>query len=184
MHHAHTLHDALPISLGRVIDRPRCVSEEGAEAGDKERDCHELSDGLEAVRAGRRFVHRRAVAFGARTLADDAALVAAELLANAVQHGEPPVVVCLRGAQDRLSLEVRDASSRSPVRPAPSTSNMTGRGLALVEALTTEWGIRREPDGGKTVWCELRTAPDANRVPEDLGAVLAQWEDDSATTEQ
>src|SRR5438270_1334402 len=81
-------------TLGRVIDRPRCVSEEGAEAGDKERDCHELSDGLEAVRAGRRFVHRRAVAFGARTLADDAALVAARSEEHTSELQSQSNIVC------------------------------------------------------------------------------------------
>ena len=166
------------------MDRQRCVSDEGAETGDIDSDCHELGDGLTSVRAGRRFVHSRALLVGARDLADDAALVAAELLANAVQHGLPPVTVCVRGADGRLLLEVRDGSSRSPVLPAPSTSNMTGRGLVLVEALTTEWGVRREPDGGKTVWCELRTDRAADRVPADLRAVLSQWEDNPATAEQ
>jgi serine phosphatase RsbU (regulator of sigma subunit) len=60
---------------------------------------------------------------------------------------------------------------------------MTGRGLTLVEALSADWGIRREPDGGKTVWCELRAGADTQQVPEDIGAVLAQWEDDGATAE-
>ena len=167
-----------------VIERRRCVSEEGAEAGDTDNDCHELGEGLESVRTGRRFVHQRALTVGARALADDAALVAAELLANAVQHGSPPVTVCVRGGRDQLRLEVRDGSARAPVRPAPSTGNMTGRGLALVEALTAEWGVRREPHGGKTVWCELRGGSRTPHVPDDLGPVLSQWEDDSTTAEQ
>ena len=168
------------------MDPPRCVSEEGAGAGatETDTDCHELGTGLESVRAGRRFVHTRAVTLGAADLADDAALIAAELLANAVQHGEPPVVVCVQGRQGALSIEVRDGSSRSPVQPAPSTSNMTGRGLALVEALSAEWGVRREPGGGKTVWCELRTDPASHSVPHDLSHLLSQWEDDAGAAEQ
>ena len=141
---------------------------------------HELGEGLEAVREGRRFVHRRAMELGAGDLADDAALVAAELLANAVQHGEPPVLVCARGDGESLSVEIRDASPRSPVIPALSTSNMTGRGLALVDALSSEWGVRREPDGGKTVWSVLRRTPTSANEGSDpqLDAMLAHWDDD------
>jgi hypothetical protein len=31
-----------------------------------------------------------------------------------------------------------------------------GRGLWLIEQLTTAWGINRHRDGGKVVWCTLR----------------------------
>ena len=172
-----------------MIDQERCVHgepEEDAASGTdplgiprRDEDCHELGDGLEAVRAARRFVHRRALDLGAADLADDAALVAAELLANAVQHGAPPVVVCARGGSTGLAVEIRDASPRSPVLPTLSTGNMTGRGLALVDALSSQWGVRREADGGKTVWCVLRSASSAepSRDPA-LDDVLAHWEDD------
>ena len=142
-------------------------------------DCHQLGEGLEEVREGRRFVHRRALALGAVDLADDAALVAAELLANAVQHGAPPVTVCARGDSAALAVEIRDSSPRSPVMPTLSTSNMTGRGLALVDALSSAWGVRREPDGGKTVWCVLRVATEDDSSRDiALDDVLAHWEDD------
>jgi serine phosphatase RsbU (regulator of sigma subunit)/anti-sigma regulatory factor (Ser/Thr protein kinase) len=167
-----------------MIDQQRRAPDPGADADGDEVGCHELGEGLDAVRAGRRFVHKRALMLGARDVADDAALVAAELLANAVQHGAPPIVVCARGESERLFLEVRDGSPRSPVRPTPSTSNMTGRGLTLVSALTTAWGVRREADGGKTVWCELAGAAAASGGNVGLDAILAQWEDDPQSVEQ
>jgi serine phosphatase RsbU (regulator of sigma subunit) len=153
-----------------------------------DRDClddgYELNEESDAVRAARHFVTERAQTLVPQ-LADDAALVAAELLANARMHGAPPVVVRVSGGEDRLRIEVQDASSRSPVRPAPSTTNMTGRGLALVQALSSAWGVRREPDGGKTVWCDLvvqsEPASDPATDPatvEDIDAILAQWQDE------
>ena len=32
---------------------------------------------------------------------------------------------------------------------------MTGRGLALVDAVSTRWGVDGDPAGGKIVWAEL-----------------------------
>jgi serine phosphatase RsbU (regulator of sigma subunit) len=95
------------------------------------------------------------VARGASQYVDDAVLVAGELLANAKQHGIAPVAVCVRGDLEALRVEVRDGSSRVPVRAARSTSNMTGRGMALVEAVASRWGVERVPGRGKTVWAEF-----------------------------
>ncbi len=122
---------------------------------------------------------------GALRYADDAALVAGELLANAVQHGLPPTVVCVSGDAQKLRLEVRDASRRAPVRPPPNMSNMTGRGLGLVEALTSRWGVARATAGGKTVWAEF----DGSGPARDHDAAAADptlaWsgDDDAAAAE-
>jgi serine phosphatase RsbU (regulator of sigma subunit) len=63
-----------------------------------------------------------------------------------------------------IRIEVEDASNRGPLRAAPSTTNMTGRGLALVEALADRWGVVPNPDGGKLVWSELGVEPAPGRV--------------------
>jgi serine phosphatase RsbU (regulator of sigma subunit) len=139
--------------------------------------CLVLDDRPEAVGVGRRFVEQQTVARGGSRFLDGAVLVAGELLANARQHGLAPVAVCVSGDRESLRIEVRDGSSRVPVRAARSTSNMTGRGLALVEALATRWGVVRGPEAGKTVWAEF--VGDQATVPDQVQDVgdLADWED-------
>ncbi|MGN6242461.1 MAG: ATP-binding protein [Motilibacteraceae bacterium] len=133
-----------------------------------------LGDGAEAVREGRRYVERELVALGATALVDDAALVAAELLANAMQHGRPPVDLRVSGGPGRVRVEVSDADPRPPVQPSPSTTNMTGRGMALVQALAARWGATPQPDGGKVVWAELE--PGTHRSADgDVEDLLAAW---------
>jgi serine phosphatase RsbU (regulator of sigma subunit) len=147
--------------------------------------CLDLGDRPDAARAGRHFVEEQVRARVADHLLDDAALVAAELLANARQHGAAPIVVCISGAGARLRLEVRDGSPRSPLRLTPSAANMTGRGLNLVEAVTTRWGFEREPSGGKIVWAEFDSdAEVGDHTDEDLDAILTAWTDDEVSAEQ
>src|SRR4051812_391429 len=164
---------------------PRCASEPGVDespAATGRRRCMHLEAGVTAVREGRRFVQAEALARGATAFADDAALVASELLANATQHGDPPLTVCVTGDGLRLRLEVSDASSRLPVRLGQSATNMTGRGLALVHAVSSTWGTQRTT-GGKTVWAEFTTgAPQSVTVDPDT--LRVQWSDEPAAEER
>lgn len=108
------------------------------------------------IRAARRFVERQVLARGGSAIAEEANLVAAELLANAVQHGRAPVTVDVRAQGELIRVEVRDADSRPPVRAARGvTANMTGRGLALVDAIANRWGVEQVPGDGKVVWAEF-----------------------------
>ncbi|MEV6206220.1 ATP-binding protein [Kitasatospora sp. NPDC051914] len=88
---------------------------------------------------------------------DDVLLVAAELLANAVDHAGGPVVMDLRLAPRarRMRIEVADASPARPrIRPA-RPEEPHHRGLRIVDHIAAAWGSR--PDGtGKTVWAALR----------------------------
>ncbi len=142
------------------------------------------ADGPSAARAGRRFVTEQVAALHALPVAHDAALVAGELVANAVHHGDPPVFVDVTGDSSCVRIAVSDANPRPPVRPVPSTGNMTGRGLALIDAVAARWGIERDPAGGKVVWAELEPVDRADRAGDiegiDVDALLASWEDDEA----
>ncbi len=68
-------------------------------------------------------------------VADDAALVATELVTNPVLHGGPDVRVRLRLLSEAVRLEVEDDGSGLPVTGQRSTVGTTGRGLVLVAAL-------------------------------------------------
>ena len=129
------------------------------------------------------FVAERVAALGFLPAAHDAALVAGELVANAVHHGDPPVWVEVSGNATCVRVGVHDGNPRPPVRPVASTGNMTGRGLALIDALAARWGVERGAPGGKIVWAELEPAGAADvaadvAVDVDVDALLAAWHDD------
>ncbi|MEV1011747.1 ATP-binding protein [Streptomyces sp. NPDC049881] len=106
-------------------------------------------------------------------LADDACLVATELVANAVQHGAPLpsrraapggaglLVLVLSVEAERLVIAVEDGAPQClPVERRPGDEDEHGRGLALVAALAAERGVE-QPSGRrvKRVWAALPLAP-------------------------
>jgi anti-sigma regulatory factor (Ser/Thr protein kinase) len=95
---------------------------------------------------------------------DTAALLVAELAANAVTHGRVPgrdfeVAVKLLGRT--LRIEVSDTrgelrpSGPGAYRPTPQPLAETGRGMLLVEALADRWDVLDRVPVGKTVVAEL-----------------------------
>ncbi|WP_405899905.1 ATP-binding protein [Streptomyces sp. NBC_00727] len=93
---------------------------------------------------------------------DTAAVLVAELAANAVTHGRVPgrdFEVTVRLIGRTLRIEVSDArGERRPpvggaVAPAPLAED--GRGLLLVEALAARWEVLDRVPVGKTVAAEL-----------------------------
>ncbi|MCF6521538.1 ATP-binding protein [Streptomyces sp. JJ36] len=127
-----------------------------------------FSQRLSATRRGARLARLLAVRqldvwgvpYGSR-LSEAAASVVAELTANAVLHGRVPgrdFLLALALGGDVLRVEVTDtrADRRPASRPrAPGPDDESGRGLLLVEALATCWGVAGEAPPRKTVWAEL-----------------------------
>ncbi|MFF1694494.1 ATP-binding protein [Streptomyces sp. NPDC058257] len=87
----------------------------------------------------------------------DVQLCVSELLSNVIRHlGEgTPVTVRLTGAQGRIRVAVTDPDPRAwPLLRRAGSDDETGRGLALLDAVSLRWGVEQGPDS-KTVWCEL-----------------------------
>jgi anti-sigma regulatory factor (Ser/Thr protein kinase) len=90
----------------------------------------------------------------------DAKLLLTELVANAIRHatrGIQAVIVRIR-MNHVVRVEVLDPGPMFHPDPRPpGTGAGSGRGLYLVDAVATAWGV--EPDEvGKKVWFELRLA--------------------------
>lgn len=90
------------------------------------------------------------------TLLNEAALVATELVANAVQHGSGRYLVFSVGrpAHSRVRIHVTDQSCIQPTLRSPDDEETKGRGLLLVSALSVGWGTDVHTSG-KTVWADV-----------------------------
>lgn len=94
---------------------------------------------------------------------DAAALVVSELVTNGILHARTDLEVTLLVEAGVVRIEVADGTSTLPVPKARSEHSGTGRGLTMIDAVASEWGVRIVPEGGKTVWAELALEPARHR---------------------
>jgi hypothetical protein len=102
--------------------------------------------------------------WGIGELADDAELVVSELATNALKASQSlqevrPFALCLRSDCKRLIIEVWDHSPREPRSALAGGDAEGGRGLLVVESLSTRWGYQRTGYSTKVVWAELNNPP-------------------------
>ena len=90
---------------------------------------------------------------------DTARLLVSEVVTNAVQHGHGPVTLRATLTNEDLLVEVGDQHTTMPTPAVAKTCDEHGRGLAIVEALSNEWGahpVGGSGEQGKTVWFRVR----------------------------
>ena len=111
----------------------------------------EFPSAASSVAAARHLVrddlHRRRVP---SRIIEDALLVVSELVANAVQHAQPRPAAGVPGRiglrwrvvhrQVRIQVTNAGAVNRPHVR-SPSPLGTAGRGLAIVNAVASDWGV-------------------------------------------
>lgn len=101
-----------------------------------------------------------------RPVINDAVLILSELVSNSVVHGDGTETIYVRLELDRwqgtLVGTVTDSGRGWPAPRESGEMDEGGRGLMLVDMLSTKWGVTREADGQhKTAWFCLRAAPSA-----------------------
>ncbi|MGH8888627.1 MAG: ATP-binding SpoIIE family protein phosphatase [Acidothermaceae bacterium] len=85
---------------------------------------------------------------------ETAALLVTELVSNASRQSDAFLDVRLSCTPTVLTVGVYDESHRLPHYSDPGTDDTSGRGLQLVELLSSRWGIETE-ERGKVVWFSL-----------------------------
>ncbi|MFD0310430.1 SpoIIE family protein phosphatase [Streptomyces sp. NPDC127119] len=116
----------------------------------------ELLGGTEAAPRARAFASGVLTSWRfAPDLHDLGVLAASELVANSLQHGTPPMRLRLRRTDRRLIVEVTDGDDHLPRRRRAEPADESGRGIAIIATIASNWGSRRAPGGGKAVWCEF-----------------------------
>lgn len=156
-----------------------------------------LNPRWDAVRAARDFTRDTLRHWDVGGLIDDIALVASELVTNALRHAlrvrpdapaaeESPRVPVQPTRDDggaprpslRVSLvhhgrqvvcAVSDPSSLGPITRAPDHIAESGRGLHLVDAFSRSWGWHPLAGAGKVVWALFELPQPPLPVPDGYG---------------
>jgi anti-sigma regulatory factor (Ser/Thr protein kinase) len=120
------------------------------------RDVVQLPPRLDAPGLARAWCADLLVGWGTGELAPDAVLVVSELVTNAVLHGEGAITIAVELRDDDVRVEVSDVGVGQPrVRPPADDEGNGGRGLRIVEAVASDWGVDGSPQGPTTVWAAL-----------------------------
>ncbi|MFI8521960.1 ATP-binding protein [Streptomyces sp. NPDC085481] len=122
-------------------------------------------------------------------LIDHATLGVTELLTNVHRHAQPDktCTVEVELLLDRLTVSVRDNDPRIPGVAEPDAKGdefaTSGRGLAIIEAMSESWGVRPHGDTGKAVWFTLQAPPSPVAiVPRSQSAVYGATTDGPLVT--
>ena len=89
-----------------------------------------------------------------REPAEPTLLVVTELLSNAVQHARAPYRLTVGFPGATVRVEVQDATEQPPRLLPHDPLAERGRGLSVVQALSTRWGWTNQA-GGKIVWADV-----------------------------
>jgi anti-sigma regulatory factor (Ser/Thr protein kinase) len=119
-----------------------------------------LADQPRSVSVARSFVTDLLAQWQPRDQVEPARLVASELVANAVMHVHGPCALELARQADVLRVAVADTHPDVPTIQAATPASECGRGLFLVSALSSRWGVDSLASGGKVVWAELGAVTD------------------------
>ena len=108
-----------------------------------------------SVPRARAFVCRHLVEHGVAYLVDPVRLVISELATSAMMCPGSLFDVTLSCADRTVRLAVRDQSPLGRVPAQGRRLDLGGRGLRIVELISSDWGVDVDADGNRTVWASF-----------------------------
>ncbi|MFF0018072.1 ATP-binding protein [Streptomyces sp. NPDC005374] len=118
----------------------------------------------DSLKTIRRFIRETITQWGLSPFADDLITVVNELTTNAVQHALTPssgsrstAWLGIARTGNTVVCAVTDPSPTPPAYHHPESLAEAGRGLLIVNALTSQWGYAPTPSNGKAVWARIST---------------------------
>lgn len=141
----------------------------------------------DSVSAARRFVERTLAGWELQSVGWTAAQLVSELATNAVLHAATEFTVQLSRHGDTVRIGFADGSPVTPSVRHYRSDATTGRGLRLVDTMSSAWGVDTH-EVGKTIWFEIaidlrgtvRTWDDDEDV--DLDLLMSQFDDEPSGT--
>jgi PAS domain S-box-containing protein len=112
----------------------------------------------------RRMVGRLLAESGREDLADTGQLLVSEVVTNALVYAATPIDVCVQADEDGILVQVGDGSRHWPEPRSYGLTAHTGRGLTMLEDMSSAWGVVPAV-GGKTVWFHLSFRSQAGEEP-------------------
>jgi anti-sigma regulatory factor (Ser/Thr protein kinase) len=112
-----------------------------------------------AARA-RRLTHETLARWDMADLTEDAEIIAAEIVANAIKAVPPgtgglAIVYAIHATLPGLRIYAWDIGPGHPVAANRDPDAVSGRGLTIVNAVAENWGWWPTPSGGKVVYATL-----------------------------
>jgi anti-sigma regulatory factor (Ser/Thr protein kinase) len=103
----------------------------------------DLADNVSACSDGRRLVAEHLARWQVPAqVSGKAALLTSELIANAIQHGPPPLCLQISVDVDLVRVQMYDSEAVAPIVTRPDLNSVSGRGMWLIDTLA--------PDGAST----------------------------------
>ncbi|HTT31188.1 MAG TPA: ATP-binding protein [Solirubrobacteraceae bacterium] len=122
----------------------------------------------QSVPAARRFA--TSVLRGASTETLEAVeLMVSELATNCIRHTDSGFELSITRGGGDIRVEATDGAGGEPEMRSPKPTDPSGRGLKIIDMLSSDWGVDHRPATGKTVWFTVAdtvaaSAPQASRA--------------------
>jgi hypothetical protein len=122
----------------------------------------------ESVAFARRFAHE-VLEGSPDDIRDPATLMISELASNCIRHTDTGFDLMISRTAVEIRVEATDRAGGEPRLRSPAPTDPNGRGLQIIDMLSSSWGFEPLAGGGKTVWFVL-----ANQTPARVERPAAQ----------